>query len=206
MKRGGRIPSREALLDIGASGPLAGIVATVGVTVVGLFLDPVTVPEAIVESNAGGIRFHHPPLLDGLAALTGQPLGYEDPTKQVNPVVYAGWLGMLVTFLNLLPVGQLDGGHVMRALVGPRQETIAALVPALLFSMAGALFLLGDATVEVGIWVIWGLFTTVMAYVGPATPVRDEPLSTRRRLVGVVTFLVGVLCFMPVPFEIVPPG
>jgi membrane-associated protease RseP (regulator of RpoE activity) len=202
----GRIPSRKALLDIGASGPLAGIVATVAVTVVGLFLDPVTVDPAVIDNSAGGIRFYHPPLLEGLAALTGQPLGYADPTKQANPVVYAGWLGMLVTFLNLLPVGQLDGGHVMRALLGPRQETVAALVPGVLFAMAGGLYFFADAGAEVGIWVVWGIFSTVMVYVGPATPVVDEPLSDWRRAIAVLTFVVGALCFMPVPFEIIPPA
>jgi len=198
----GRIPDRKALLDIGAAGPLAGIVATVVVTSIGLFMDPVTVPPAVAETSAAAIQFNNPPLLRILSAVTGQPLSYPDPTRQLNPVVFAGWLGMFVTFLNLLPVGQLDGGHVLRALVGPRQETVAALVPAVLFVMAGGLLFLGGAA-EVGIWIVWGLFTTVLAYVGPADPVRDDPLDVRRRAIGVLTFVVGALCFMPVPFEIV---
>ncbi|MCU4718289.1 site-2 protease family protein [Halapricum hydrolyticum] len=199
----GRIPNRKALLDIGASGPLAGIVATVVVTVIGLSLDPITVPRSVATSDAARIEFAEPLLLRGLAWLTGQPMSYADPTKQLHPLVFAGWLGMLVTFLNLLPVGQLDGGHVLRALMGPRQETVAAAVPAVLFGFAGVLLLVGDVSVEVGIWVVWGVFTTVLAFFGPATPIREEPLDRKRQAVGLLTFVVGVLCFMPVPFRII---
>mgnify|MGYP006284197293 CR=1 FL=1 len=202
----GRIPNRAALLDIGASGPLAGIAATIAVTTVGLFLDPVSVPQSVIDANTGAIRFNNPPLLRGLSILTGQPLSYDDPTKQLNPVVFAGWLGMLVTFLNLLPVGQLDGGHVLRSLLGPAQERIAALVPAILFALSGGILLFGDGSFEVGIWLVWGVFTGVMAYVGPADPVRDRPLDRRRTAVALLTFLVGALCFMPIPFEIIPPA
>ncbi|MEF8975378.1 MAG: site-2 protease family protein [Halapricum sp.] len=198
-----RIPSRKALLDIGASGPLAGIVATVVVTVIGLFLDPIAVPQSVANSDAARIEFAEPLLLRGLAFITGQPLSYADPTKQLNPVVFAGWLGMLVTFLNLLPVGQLDGGHVMRALLGPRQETIAAVIPGVLFSFAGFLLLLGDVSVEVGIWFVWGLFTAVLAFFGPANPIRDDPLDRKRQAIALLTFFVGALCFMPIPFRII---
>jgi membrane-associated protease RseP (regulator of RpoE activity) len=199
----GRIPSRKALLDIGAAGPLAGIVATVVVTVIGLFLGPISVPPPSPGAAGARIEFAEPLLLRGLAALTGQPLAYADPTKQLNPVVFAGWLGMLVTFLNLLPVGQLDGGHVLRALIGPRQETVAALVPPALFALAGMLFVWGEVTVEIGIWVVWALFATALAYAGPANPVRETPLDRNRVAIGVLTFVVGVLCFMPIPFRII---
>ncbi|WP_229110077.1 site-2 protease family protein [Halapricum desulfuricans] len=199
----GRIPSRKALLDIGASGPLAGIVATVVVTVIGLSLDPIAVPRSVATSDAARIEFAEPLLLRGLAWLTGQPLSYADPTKQLHPLVFAGWLGMLVTFLNLLPVGQLDGGHVLRALAGPRQETVAAAIPAVLFGFAGVLLLFGDVSVEVGIWFVWGVFTTALAFFGPATPMRETPLDRKRQAIGLLTFLVGALCFMPVPFRII---
>jgi membrane-associated protease RseP (regulator of RpoE activity) len=199
----GRIPSRKALLDIGAAGPLAGIVATVVVTVIGLFLGPISVPPPSPGAEGARIEFAEPLLLQGLAFLTGQPLAYAAPTQQLNPVVFAGWLGMLVTFLNLLPVGQLDGGHVLRALIGPRQETVAALVPPALFTLAGMLFLWGNVTVEVGIWVVWGLFATALAYAGPADPVSEEPLDGTRKAIAVATFVVGILCFMPIPFRII---
>ena len=206
----GRIPSRRALFDIGVAGPLAGLVATAVVTVVGLTLDPITVPERVRDGGAAyAIDFHDPPLMQGLEAfvdLLGLGVTY-GPTEAVHPVVFAGWAGMFFTFLNLLPVGQLDGGHIVRAVVGRRQETIAAAVPGGLFALAGALYLTQDAPpIGFGVWTLWvswGLLSLGVAYGGPSSPTRDEPLDGRRTLLGLLTFALGVACFTPVPFEIV---
>lgn len=201
----GRMPDREALFDIGVAGPLAGLVAAVGVTVIGLGLDPVTAPGWVVNSpNATTIDFNYPPLMYILAEATGYPLEYADPRTSVNPVVFAGWVGMFVTFLNLLPVGQLDGGHLLRAMAGRRQETIAAAVPAVLFALAAYLYYALDTSFNaVFLWVFWGVFATAIAYAGPATPIDDDSLDAKRTLVGVGTFVLGVLCFTPVPIELV---
>ena len=200
----GRIPSRKALFDIGAAGPLAGLVATVVVTVIGLSLDPITVPERVLDSQSTtAFRFNYPLLLQGLAVVTGQPLSYEDPTLAANPVIFGGWVGMFVTFLNLLPVGQFDGGHVVRAVLGPRQETVAAAVPAGLFALAGYVYVARDATNAVVLWAFWGVIAIALAYAGPATPVRDDPVDARRKALGVLTPVLGLLCFTPVPIEII---
>lgn len=201
----GRIPDREALFDIGVAGPLAGLAATVVVTVVGLYLPPVAVPDAVLnDPNAINIEFGYPPLLLGLAALTGQPLTYADPTLAVNPVVFGGWIGMFVTFLNLIPVGQLDGGHLVRSMLGERQETVAAMVPFGLFTLSGYLFFVEGLGLRdsVLIWGFWGLVSMGLAYAGPATPVYDEGLDRKRMAVGVLTFVLGALCFTPVPFQL----
>jgi membrane-associated protease RseP (regulator of RpoE activity) len=203
IKMKGRMPDRDALFDIGVAGPIAGLVATVAVTAVGLSLDPIAVPDAVQTSDqAVQIHLGFPPLMHGIAWVVGQPLAYGEGLA-VNPVVIGGWVGMFVTFLNLLPVGQLDGGHVLRAMAGEHQKRIAALVPAVLFALAGYLYFVADvAGNAVFIWVVWGLFAAVFAFVGPANPVRDEPLDRRRALVGVATLLVGLLCFTPVPIAI----
>ena len=206
----GRIPSRRALFDIGVAGPLAGLVATVVVTVVGFTLDPIAVPERV---RAGGaeyaIDFHDPLLMQAIEAFVttlgiGTSVG---PTEAVHPVVFAGWAGMFFTFLNLLPVGQLDGGHIVRAIVGQRQETVAAAVPGGLFALAGFIYLTQDAPpIGFGVWtlwVFWGLLAAGMAYAGPARPTVDEPLDRRRAALGVATFGFGLACFTPIPFEIV---
>ena len=198
----GRIPDRRALFDIGASGPLAGLVATVVVSAIGLQLDPVVTQEALTANpDAPVVRFHNPLLLELIAAATGTLDTLRSGT--IHPVVFGGWVGMFITFLNLLPVGQLDGGHIVRALYGERQETIAAAVPAALFGLAGYLYFLENVTNAVGIWVMWGLLATGLAYAGPATPIRDSPLDRKRVVLGLVTFLFGILCFTPVPFELV---
>jgi membrane-associated protease RseP (regulator of RpoE activity) len=200
----GRIPDRRALFDIGVAGPLAGLVATAIVTVVGLHLDPLPAQEAAAATaDTARVEFNDPPLLLLLAELSGTAGKLEGGL--VHPVVFGGWVGMLVTLLNLLPVGQLDGGHILRAIAGTRQETLAAAVPGGLFALAGYLFFLGDGADSVGIWAMWGLFAVGLAYAGPATPVDDRPLDRKRIALGVLTFLLGVLCFTPVPVEVVAP-
>ena len=204
IKMEGRIPNRKALFDIGVAGPLAGLAAAIVVAVVGLNLDPVRVPDWVLESeSAVSFDIGYPPLLEFLAWATGQPLSYEDPTLVANPVVFGAWIGLFVTFLNLIPVGQLDGGHIIRAMFGDRAETVAALVPGLLFALAGYLFLFADVGANAPVlWTFWGLVALGLAYVGPARPVFDEPLDRKRMALGVLTFVLGVLCFTPVPFEL----
>ena len=198
----GRIPDREALFDIGVAGPLAGLAATVVVTAVGLQLDPLPVQEAASQEAGTFIRFNNPALLVLVAEATGTA-GKLAANGSVHPVVFGGWVGMLVTVLNLLPVGQLDGGHILRAVLGPRQETLSAAVPALLFALAAYLYVVEGTVNSVAIWVFWGVFALGLAYAGAAEPVYDEPLDRRRVAVGLLTFVLGALCFTPVPIEVV---
>ncbi|MFC7153893.1 site-2 protease family protein [Halomarina halobia] len=198
IKMNGRIPDRKALFDIGVAGPLAGLGAAVVVTAVGLHLDPVPAgPIFQIDS------LNYPPLIQFIAALTGRPLSYAGELR-VNPVVVGGWVGMFVTFLNLLPVGQLDGGHLVRAMLGERQETVAALVPAALFGLGAYLLLVRhEALQAISLWFLWGFIAIGLAYAGPAHPVREDGLDRKRMIVGVLTFVLGLLCFTPVPFRFV---
>jgi len=205
IKMRGRIPDRKALFDIGAAGPLAGIVATIVVTAVGLQLDPLPAQEAAAATETGErIEFNTPLLLDLIAEATGTADRLENGV--VHPVVFGGWVGMLVTVLNMLPVGQLDGGHILRAVVGERQQTISAAVPGALFALAGYLLFVRDGFNSVGIWAMWGLFAVGLAYAGPVTPVEDHPLDRKRIALAVLTFVLAALCFTPIPIEIVSAG
>ncbi|MFW6045518.1 MAG: site-2 protease family protein, partial [Natronomonas sp.] len=205
IKMEGRIPDRRALFDIGVAGPLAGLAAAIVVAVVGLHLDPVRVPARILRSeSAVSFEIGYPPMLEFLAWATGQPLTYADPGLVTNPVVFGAWIGLFVTFLNLIPVGQLDGGHIVRSMLGERAQTVAAFVPAALFGLAGYLYLFADTGINAPfLWTFWGLVALGLAYVGPATPVFDDPLDRKRMLLGVVTFVLGILCFTPIPFELI---
>lgn len=199
----GRIPDRRALFDIGVAGPLAGLVATGVVTVIGLALPPVQVPQWVMAAESTvEVQFNYPLLLKGIAAVMGEPLSYADPAMVVNPVVIGGWVGMFITFLNLIPVGQLDGGHVLRAMVGPAQERLAPLVPLALFGLAAWLYLVADAGQMVSVWVLWGVLAMIVAWIGSADPISEAPLDRRRQLLGLFTFLLGALCFTPIPIEI----
>ena len=201
IKMRGKIPNRKALFDIGAAGPLAGLVATVVVTAIGLQLDPIPAQEAAVAQAETAVRFNHPPLLELIAIATGATEQLE--ANSIHPVVFGGWVGMLVTLLNMLPVGQLDGGHILRAMVGEQQERLAAVVPAALFGLAAYLAVVADGFDSVGIWAMWGLFAVGLAYAGPADPIDDERLDRKRMAIGVLTFVLAALCFTPIPVEIV---
>ncbi|MFA9517738.1 site-2 protease family protein [Halopenitus sp. H-Gu1] len=201
----GQMPSRRALFDIGAAGPIAGLIATVIVTIIGLSLDPITVPERVIQGSSEMIVFNDPPLLTWIAEALGRPTEYGDPNQSVHPVVIGGWVGMFFTLLNLLPVGQLDGGHMMRAMIGRRQETLASIVPGVLFVFAGYLYWVLDYGLNesVGLWAFWGVFAAFIAVNGPASPLDESELGCPRLLIGILTFLLGATCFMLVPVQIV---
>jgi membrane-associated protease RseP (regulator of RpoE activity) len=234
----GQMPDRKALFDIGVAGPVAGLIATVVVTVVGLSIEPRRVRDEVLAGGGETIVFHNPPLMELIASLIGRPVSYSPPDPgwaaetgglplnplgnllldavghpavvdapgvTVHPVILGAWIGMFFTVLNLLPVGQLDGGHMLRAMIGRRQETVAALIPVALFALAAYLYYgrgLG-LNESVGLWAFWGLFATFIAYNGPADPVDETPIGWRRQALGVVTFLLGALCFIVVPVQLI---
>jgi membrane-associated protease RseP (regulator of RpoE activity) len=188
-----RVPSRRALFDFGVAGPLAGLVATVAVTAVGVSLPPV----AVAAGAGPSVELGYPPLLQGVAALLGEPLAYP-AGRRVNPVVVAGWVGAFVTFLNLLPVGQLDGGHVVRAVAGERTEQVQYVVPVLLAGLTGYLIVFEGGR-SAGIWGLWAVLALVFARLRGPAPTDPEPVGTPRTLVAVGTLALGLLCFTPTP-------
>jgi membrane-associated protease RseP (regulator of RpoE activity) len=200
----GQMPDRKALFDIGVAGPLAGLAATIVVTAVGLLLSPVEVPARVLSAEGQAIHFQNPLLLEWIATALGTPTEFA-AGQTVHPVIMGGWVGMFFTVLNLLPVGQLDGGHMVRAMVGERQETVAAMVPVALFGLAAYLYYVRGLGINdsVGLWAFWGLFSTFIAFNGPANPIDDETeLGWQRIAVGVFTFLLGATCFMLVPVQL----
>ena len=192
------IPDRDALFDIGVAGPLAGLAATIVVTAIGVSLPPVDVGATSIISR---IELGFPLLIQGIAAILNQPLVYSEPGVIVNPVVIGGWVGCLVTLLNLMPVGQLDGAHVTRAVIGDRIDTVQKIIPALLFGLAGYLVFFGDGRAA-GIWIFWGILVLIAGRFGNATPVDESPVGSKRRAVAVLTLVLGALCFTPVPIVI----
>ncbi|QSG11469.1 Membrane-associated protease RseP, regulator of RpoE activity in bacteria [Halapricum desulfuricans] len=189
------LPSRTALFDIGVAGPLAGLVATVAVTAVGVSLPPIEVgSDALIRQ----VELGYPPLIQAIAFALGEPLVYEDPSLMVNPVVLGGWVGAFVTFLNLLPVGQLDGAHVARALIGDRLDRLQMAVPAVLFSIAGWHLVVGDSR-AITLWIVWGVLALVLSRVGGARPIDQSGVDRTRKAIGVLTLVAGLLCFTPAP-------
>ena len=184
IKQRGVIKSRKALLEIGISGPVVGLAASVAVTYYGLSF---SVPEP--QEGGGGIILGEPILFDLVAKLAGFNGFY------IHPVAFAGWVGMFITALNLIPVGQLDGGHVMRAIAGDMADTISRIFPLVLIGIG---FLYRGS----GVWFFWGLITFFFSMQRHPKPADDTPLPLMHKIAGIATFVLGILCFTPVPFQI----
>lgn len=182
----GPILSRRALFDIGVAGPLAGFVVAVVMLIVGLSLSTV-----VDRSATYGLHLGEPLLLQFMSWLVIGPVSPEADVV-LHPIGFAAWFGLFVTSLNLLPIGQLDGGHVAYALWGPRQRTMAlAFLPILLI-----LGFVGWAG-----WFLWAFMAGLWGVGHP--PVMDPhvPLGRNRTIVGWIAFAVFVLTFAPVPFS-----
>jgi len=122
--------------------------------------------------------------------------------ETMHPVAFAGWVGMLVTVLNLLPSGQLDGGHIVRAMLGERAKHVSMAMPFILGSLG--LYVIFVLQQNGGIWMFWSIFLLLFALAGhPRTLNDDIKLDNRRIALGIGTFILGLLCFTLVPFTLV---
>lgn len=182
------IYTRRMLLDIGAAGPLAGIVVAIPITVVGL-LRSQAIP---VEAAVGGLQLGEP-LLFRLLAWAFGPAAPAGTEVFLDSVAFAGWIGLFVTALNMLPIGQLDGGHVVYALLGKGQHAIA-------YVFFGSLLVMGWWWPG---WYLWAVLLLVLIKVRHP-PVLDPRtgLDRRRRAIGWLSVAIFVLCFSAVPFRL----
>lgn len=180
------IRNRKVLMDIGAAGPLMGLVFAIPIVFIGLAtsqVKPMT-GAGIVEGNS---------LLYALAKtiIFGEflPNGFEDVF--VNQIAWAGWTGLLVTGLNLVPVGQLDGGHILYALLGKRARMFY-------LPLIGGLLLLTIFVTD--IWFFWLLLLLFFGRVYAAPLDQITRLDKRRRWIGMLGLCVFLVTFVPVPF------
>ncbi|HEY8515405.1 MAG TPA: site-2 protease family protein [Candidatus Binatia bacterium] len=185
--------NRRALFDVGAAGPWAGMFVAVPAVVLGLRWSEVYPLQAPVTGDlvlGNSLLF---------STLTKWVLGIhpDDATILLHPVALAGWFGIFVTFLNLLPVGQLDGGHVVYALFGRGHRTIARLF----FIVVLAMGFFGWQG-----WFVWALLLGFVLRVDhPDTADRDTPLDPFRKLAAWATIGIFILTFMPVPLSVETP-
>lgn len=192
------IRNRRQLMDIGVAGPLAGFVVTLIVLALGiLFLPPRDYAYQFYDVN--NLYNGEPVLHFGNSLLyffIGQwiaPAHFPPMYDIIHyPLLFAGWFGLLVTALNLLPIGQLDGGHVLYALVGRKQQYVAMAAFAGIVLMALLL--------DIASWYIWALLILFIIRI-KHPPVQDEdiPLDNGRILIGILAILIFILCFIPAP-------
>lgn len=180
-------PTRNALMDIGAAGPLAGAVIAIPVLVIGLMHSHV---RTVAGIDPGSFRLGEPLILKAaIRAIFGTLPPQADVV--LHPVAFAGWIGLLVTMLNLIPSGQLDGGHIAYALFGRRYAEAARLIPY-------ALLLMGLVNPA---WFVWAALLFFMGTHHPA-PVFDEvPLTRGRKAIGALSGILFVLTFSPNPIS-----
>ncbi len=184
------ILNKPALLDVGAAGPLTGILVTLPLLVIGLQLSEVK--TALVGIEPEGIVLGESILFKFICWLT---LGSLPDNQNIimHPMAFAGWIGLLVTNINLIPVGQLDGGHVSYALFGERSQQIAKTFYILLI-VFGLVAWYG--------WLVWVVLLYFMGFVHPPPLHYWVPLDQKRRNIGFITIAVFILTFMPAPFQI----
>jgi membrane-associated protease RseP (regulator of RpoE activity) len=185
------IPSRRALFDIGLAGPLAGFLVAVPVAVVGILNAGPPEPPL-----GGEIIFNDPLLFRLLANLLGVQL---DPYSPINSCYISAWIGLLVTSLNLMPVGQLDGGHGTFAVFGGRAHWVIGRSA---FLIMVVLALLGFFWHGSPSGFVYCVLLGVMLKVRHPQPVVMEPLGKFRVVVAVITLAVFVLCFWPFPITL----
>jgi membrane-associated protease RseP (regulator of RpoE activity) len=185
-----RSPIRDkgALLDVGCAGPLTGVMVSIPVILVGLKLSTVTV----IGGGEGSLTLGEPLLFQLLSWLALGPLT-PDQNIVLHPVAFAGWIGLLVTALNLIPVGQLDGGHVAYALF-PEHHRYISLVSLGLLVICGVIFWTG--------WLLWAGLIALLGWRHPPPYQFWVPLDRRRRVLGLITIAVFVLTFSPAPFAL----
>lgn len=189
IKHRGPIPNRKALFDVGVSGPLIGLFVSIIVTIIGLLQPPVQIQGGFQ------VQLGIPPLFEFLARII--------PTSEastMHPIAFAGWVGMFVTALNLIPAGQLDGGHVLRAMLGDKASHVSTVMPFLLISLG--FYVTYFQKSDGFLWVVWGLFLSFFAAAGHPKPLDDEiPLGKGRMALGVFAFIMGMLSMTLVPFQ-----
>ena len=190
--------NRAVLLDVGASGPLAGFLVSLPVTLVGLWLSLPVPLRAPLPSRIGILNGNQPLALGeplAMAALRMLSPVADAPFVLLHPLAVAGWFGFLLTTVNLLPIGQLDGGHIAFAL-RPRAHRIASFVA------LGILLLLGLRWAG---WLVWAVLVLALGRGRVAhPPVFDAEfrLDPRRRALAWLCAVLLLLCLVPVPFHL----
>ncbi|ASI98512.1 site-2 protease family protein [Thermococcus celer] len=185
------LPTRDAAVDLGVSGPIAGFLVAIPVSIIGLRLS-VPVPQHLIPPAEQGISFG-----ENLFFLLIEKYLVTFPKDSVvflHPVAIAGWVGILVTFLNLIPAAQLDGGHIARSFLSDRAHRY--------FTMAVGLLLVGMSFLWVG-WLIWGTLVLFMGSVGnPGALDEVSPISKKRLALAVLAVVIFVLSATPAPLSV----
>jgi membrane-associated protease RseP (regulator of RpoE activity) len=212
------ISTKRALFDIGIAGPLAGVIVAIPVIVVGLLLSRIV--ETTGREVEGSISLGSPLIFLFLSDVFLGKIseGYD---ILLHPVAFAGWIGLFVTALNLIPAGQLDGGHIMYSLLSRKWYSRSSVSMVVVLTLLGIgsqpiirlLQFLGEGgTIDSykdfflfdgwpG-WLMWAVILSIMGTRHPPTMYDELPLDGKRKLLGIVALLLFIGCFTPIPIKI----
>ncbi len=213
------ISTKKALFDIGIAGPIAGLVATIPVLILGIKMSKLV---NLSEQQSEGGLFLGASLVFSLIteSFFGEiPDGYD---LFLHPIAFAGWIGLFITALNLIPSGQLDGGHLIYSLFSRKFHKYTSM------SMIGLLIILGLGTERLiefhnnylisGIpwftkyipifegwpgWFVWAILLTLMGTRHPPTIHEENGLDSKRKIIGLSSLLIFIGCFSPVPIKLI---
>jgi membrane-associated protease RseP (regulator of RpoE activity) len=209
------ISDRNKLLDVGAAGPLAGLAVALPLLAIGLLRSHVGAvpPGSVIEGNS-------PLYILMKLAILGRFLPHGGIDVDLDPMAFAAWVGLLITFINLIPIGQLDGGHVASAVLGGRHEiwsrrlhgvllVVSAIVGSAMIAIAlgaGASPLAAASYATYGAvpWLIWSLLLWLMRRAGGGAyhpPVGGAALTPGRRRLALAMMVLFLLLFTPVPMR-----
>lgn len=179
--------NKRTLIDVGAAGPLAGFFVSIVVALIGLRFSKVLPIESPYAEQLGSSL-----IFEALTyiAIGRIPDGYD---VFLSPAAYAGWIGFFITSINLLPIGQLDGGHMLYAAAGKWHRKIS-------FAFIALLIIIGTFIYQG--WIIWAIIITIIGTKHPPVIDDETPLDFTRKLTAWFTLLIFILTFIPAPFRI----
>ena len=207
------IRDRNKLLDVASGGPIAGMVVALPLLFIGVAISP-------VEAVSGGVTEGNSLLYIAVKYIVhGELLPAAGYDVQLHPLAFAAWVGLLITMINLIPIGQLDGGHIAKAVFGDRHESLSLWLHRLLLLIATIVF--AEVYVDVhdamppaeaathalssaSPWAVWAVLLTVLKRMsgGEYHPeVSSEPLTRGRRVIVGVVALLFIVIFTPIPLR-----
>ncbi len=183
----GRIPSRKALFDVGAAGPITGFLVSIPFLFYGLMHS-----KLVEKIPRGGLSIGEPLIFKMFYKLFFP--GIPSDRLLIHPVGFAAWVGLFITSLNLIPVGQLDGGHISYAVFGRDSNKL---------SLAVLLFLLYLSISKWWVWLLWVAIILVIGVYHPEFQYEDR-LDVKRYILAVIVLIIFLVTFIPQPFTFVP--
>lgn len=184
------IMDRNSLMDVGAAGPLAGSLVAIPFLILGLYFSEMR-PHT---TEVSGLTLGSSIILEMVCLLRFGEFSF-NATILLHPTAMAAMFGLFVTAMNLLPIGQLDGGHVVYALFGPRGAKIVGLTCFVALVPLGIL-----------VWPGWLMFAVLVFFLGlrhPPPIYYELPLDPRRRIIGWIAVVLFILTFVPEPLKLV---